>query len=183
MTFIKSIAALTTAAALLTACGGSDTAAPTAENTANNQGNTATSESSLEASAQATTPTTATESEPSPEFASLPAPYSDADFARGKRVFRQCSTCHMVSADGGSLVGPNLYGLFSRQVGSGEGFAYSNVLLEADFEWTPERLNEWLESPRNFLPGNRMSFAGVRRPEDRDAVIAYLMIESGWSAE
>lgn len=183
MTFIKSIAALTTATALLTACGGSDAPAAAPENNTNNQSTTAVSAPETATPTQAETPAPVAESTPSPEFASLPAPYSDADFARGKRVFRQCSSCHMVSADGGNLVGPNLYGLFSRKAGEGEDFAYSTALQEADFQWTPEQLNQWLESPRNFLPGNRMSFAGVRKPADRDAVIAYLMIESGWSAE
>lgn len=121
--------------------------------------------------------------EPSVEFANLPTPYADADYARGKRIWRQCSSCHTVAEGADHLVGPNLYQLFGRQAGSAEGFNYSNAVKEAGFEWTPEKLDEWLTSPRNFLPGNRMSFAGVRKPNDRDNVIAYLMIESGWTAE
>lgn len=120
---------------------------------------------------------------PSPEFASLPAPYVDSDYARGKRMWRQCSSCHTVAEEADHLVGPNLYGLFGRQIGSAAGFNYSNALKEADFIWTPEKLDEWLTNPRNFLPGNNMSFAGVRKPEDRASVIAYLMIESGWRPE
>jgi len=123
-------------------------------------------------------PAPAAEKEPSPEFASLPAPYVDADYARAKRVWRQCSSCHTVAADANHLVGPNLYGLFGRVAGTEEGFNYSTALKEAGFEWTPEKLDEWLASPRNFLPRNRMSFAGVRKPADRNNVIAYLMVES-----
>lgn len=121
--------------------------------------------------------------EPSVEFAGLPAPYVDADYARGKRVWRQCSSCHTVAAEADHLVGPNLYGLFGRQVGNSEGFNYSKAVQEANFVWTPEKLEEWLTSPRNFLPGNRMSFAGVRKPQDRINVIAYLMVASAQPVE
>jgi len=129
---------------------------------------------------QATTPNDATATA---EFANLPAPYASADYARGKRVWRQCSSCHTVASDADHLIGPNLYGLFGRQVGSADGFSYSRAVQEADFVWTPEKLEEWLTSPRNFLPGNNMSFSGVRKPVDRVSVIAYLMLESGWTAE
>lgn len=119
----------------------------------------------------------------SPEFASLPAPYSSADYARGKRVWRQCSSCHTVAAGAGHLVGPNLYGLFDRKIGAAEGFKYSTALQDANFDWTPAQLEQWLTNPRKFLPGNRMSFAGVRKPADRNNVIAYLMIASNPSAQ
>lgn len=113
-------------------------------------------------------------------FAALPAPYNTADYDRGRRTWRLCSTCHLTEDGAGHRVGPNLYGMFGKEVGTQDGFAYSDALLEADFVWTPERLEQWLADPRDFLPGNRMSFAGVRREDDRHAVIAYLMVETGW---
>ena len=120
--------------------------------------------------------------ESSAEFAALPAPYSEASYATGKRVFKLCSTCHTVAEGGPNTIGPNLYKIFGRQIGSTEGFNYSEAVENADFIWTPEQLDQWLESPRNFLPGNRMAFQGVRKPTDRQAVIAYLMVETGWEA-
>lgn len=123
-----------------------------------------------------------TVSEPSPEFAALPTPYSEASYSAGKRVFKLCSTCHTVAEGGPNTIGPNLYQIFGRQVGAAEGFNYSEAVGNADFIWTPDKLDEWLESPRNFLPGNRMTFQGVRKPTDREAVIAYLMVETGWQA-
>ena len=120
--------------------------------------------------------------EPSAEFAALPAPYSDASYSIGKRVFKLCSSCHTVAEGAPNLVGPNLHGIFGKQVGSIDGFSYSPAIQEADFIWTPEKLDEWLESPRTFLPNNRMTFQGVRKPADRQAVIAYLMVETGWQA-
>ena len=123
-----------------------------------------------------------TPSAPSAEFANLPAPYNTADYARGKRTFKLCVSCHLTAEGAGNLVGPNLHGLFGREAGSLEGFAYSDALTDADFIWEPVHLDEWLTNPRAFLPGNRMSFAGVRKPEDRLGLIAYLMVESGYSA-
>ena len=120
--------------------------------------------------------------EPSAEFAALPAPYSDASYSIGKRVFKLCSSCHTVAEGGPNLIGPNLHGLFGKQVGYADGFSYSPAVQEADFIWTPEKLDEWLESPRTFLPNNRMTFQGVRKPAERQAVIAYLMVETGWQA-
>jgi len=172
MTRIISTLSFALCALLLAACGDKQTA-PASDTSAPQSADTA-------PKAPAPQPAKA---EPSAEFAALPAPYVDANYARGKRIWRQCSSCHTVSAEADHLVGPNLYGLFGRQVGSSEGFNYSTVVQEADFVWTPEKLEEWLTSPRNFLPGNRMSFAGVRKPQDRINVIAYLMVASAQPTE
>lgn len=134
--------------------------------------------SETEESPAATPAAAPAEAEPSAQFADLPEPYKSADYARGERQFKLCVACHLLTEEGGHRVGPNLHGMFGRQVGTAEGFGYSNALMEADFEWTPEQLNDWLENPRTFLPGNRMSFSGVRREEDRTALIAYLMVET-----
>ena len=125
----------------------------------------------------------AAEPDTSAIFAALPAPYNAADYNRGRRTYKLCQSCHTLPQGGASLVGPNLYGMFGRQIGGVEGFAYSKAVQEADFVWTPEMLDQWLANPRDFLPGNKMSFAGVRRPEDRLGVIAYIMVETGYSAE
>ncbi|WP_233350587.1 c-type cytochrome [Henriciella barbarensis] len=115
-------------------------------------------------------------------FDALPAPYSQADYNLGRRTFKNCQSCHTITERGRNLVGPNLHGVFGRTVGTADGFQYSRALEAESFEWTPERLEEWLANPRDYLPGNRMTFAGVRRPADRHAVIAYLMVESGYSS-
>lgn len=168
-------------AAILAACGGSDDTPAPAAPAPTSSAPAPEAEPEPEAAPQA--PTEEAASEPSAEFASLPAPYNEADYNRGRTVFRQCSACHLVQEGAGHRVGPNLHGMFSRNVGEAEGFNYSDALLEADFEWTPEQLESWLENPRGFLPGNRMSFAGIRREDDRHAVIAYVMVESGWTPE
>ena len=161
---------------LLTACGGSD--APANDTPAEE----APPAKAPAEAAPAAAPAEAAVDAVSP-FAALPAPYNTTDYARGRRTWKLCQSCHITAEGGGNLVGPNLHGLFGREAGTLEGFAYSPALQEADFIWTPDKVDHWLENPRTFLPGNRMTFAGVRKPDDRLAVVAYLMSETGFTAE
>ena len=179
-------ASLVVLAGVTAACGGpgetAKPAAPAAETPA------ATPEAAPAAAPEATAETAPVETaaapaEPSLEFASLPEPYNTADYARGRRTFKLCQSCHTTAEGAGALVGPNLYGLFGREAGKAPGFDYSDALKSADFTWTPDKVDHWLENPQTFLKGNRMTFAGVRNPEDRKAVIAFLMTETGYQPE
>lgn len=105
-------------------------------------------------------------------------PYAGADRARGEMQARVCRACHSFDANGQNMIGPALYGFFGRKVGSRRGFEYSPVMRNADFVWTPVALNAWLAQPGRFLPGNRMTFAGVLSQVDRDNLIAYLLEET-----
>ena len=116
-------------------------------------------------------------------LASLPAPYSEGDLENGRRVFARCRSCHTLAEGGPDMTGPNLWGVFGRPVGSREGFRYSDAVQAADFTWDAEQLNGWLTAPRDFLPGNRMAFAGVPDETDRRDLIAYLKVETGYTPE
>ncbi|WP_232796441.1 c-type cytochrome [Roseovarius salinarum] len=96
-----------------------------------------------------------------------------ADPADGKNVFNRCRACHKLE-EGQNGVGPHLYGVVGSDVASVEDFRYSSALEDLGGKWTPERMDAWLENPRDFAPGNKMSFAGLRDAEDRAAVIAYM---------
>ena len=101
--------------------------------------------------------------------------YAGADLANGERQARICKACHSLEKGGPNMIGPALFGFFGTKVGMRGGFEYSAVMRDADFIWTPEALNAWLAQPGRFLPGNRMTFAGVSRQQDRDDLIAYLL--------
>lgn len=109
---------------------------------------------------------------------SLAAPYNAADYESGRRVFAQCRSCHTIDEGAPNRVGPNLHGLFGREVGAVDGFAYSPAVQDAEFIWDAGQLDHWLANPQTFLPGNRMAFAGVRNETDRRDLIAYLMVET-----
>jgi cytochrome c len=107
----------------------------------------------------------------SPAVAQAP---DEATMKLGQRVFLMCRSCHSTEKDGRHKVGPNLNGLFGAKAGSKEGFKYSDVVKNSGITWSEETVNEWLVKPKDFLPGNKMAFAGVPKPEDRKALIAYL---------
>jgi cytochrome c len=124
-----------------------------------------------------------TEEQRAAVLASLPAPYNEGDLENGRRVFARCRSCHTLAEGGGNLTGPSLWGVFGRPVGSVEGFRYSEAVQNAGFTWDAEHLDGWLEAPREFLPGNRMAFAGVPDEADRRDLIAYLKVETGYAPE
>lgn len=96
----------------------------------------------------------------------------------GEAKFRQCKACHTIDEGGANRTGPNLYGVVGRDVGRAEGFRYSPAMGEAGGQWTPEALDAFLESPRDVVPGTRMTFRGISDPADRADVIAYLNTQS-----
>ncbi|WP_298301202.1 cytochrome c family protein [uncultured Erythrobacter sp.] len=95
------------------------------------------------------------------------------DAAAGETVFAQCRTCHLID-EGKNGVGPSLYGVIGRTAGTIEGFRYSDANANSGVTWTPEVMFEYLEAPREFMPGTRMAFPGLKNPQDRADVIAYL---------
>jgi cytochrome c len=98
---------------------------------------------------------------------------TSGDPAAGEKVFNQCKACHTVQA-GQNRVGPSLHGVVGRQAGTVEGFQYSPAMKSAGLTWTPENLDKYLTDPKAFVAGNKMAFVGLKKPEDRANVIAYL---------
>jgi cytochrome c len=115
-------------------------------------------------------------------LASLPPPYNAADLANGRRKFALCSSCHTIAAGAPNLTGPNLHGVVGRAAASVEGYNYSQVLKTSGVSWDAQRLDPWLADPRGYLPGNKMSFVGLKSAKDRTDLIAYLMVEGGQAA-
>jgi cytochrome c len=96
-----------------------------------------------------------------------------ADVAAGEAVFKKCGSCHKL--DGSDGIGPHLNGVVGRNHGAAAGFAYSEAMAALSAEpWTPEALFAFLENPKKALPGTKMAFNGLPKPEDRANLIAYL---------
>jgi cytochrome c len=92
----------------------------------------------------------------------------------GAQVFRTCAACHTLEP-GVHRTGPSLAGVFGREAGTAEGFhRYSDALSSADLVWREDTLNRFLADPQAFLPGNRMTFAGIADAQARADVIAHL---------
>lgn len=98
-----------------------------------------------------------------------------ADVERGKAVVKACAACHNFEQGGPNGIGPNLHGVVGRKKQSHPGFDYSGTLDDQGGDvWTYHELNKFLWKPKAYDPGTKMNFIGVKKPEDRAAVIAYL---------
>jgi len=111
------------------------------------------------------------------------APEASTADKRGELMYAQCRACHSLEEGGPNMVGPNLFGMFNRKAGLVPGFAYSEVLANTDIVWTAETMDDWLAQPSEFLPGNRMIFAGIGDPDARASLIAYLQQATGAQQE
>ena len=108
------------------------------------------------------------------------------DAAKGEKIFKKCRACHAVGEGAKNKVGPHLNELFGRTAGSLDGFKYSKAMIEAGaagLVWDDDTVSEYLAKPRGFIPKNRMSFSGLKKEQDRAAVIAYLKRFSAGQAE
>lgn len=94
--------------------------------------------------------------------------------ARGEKAVGQCGACHTFDAGGANKTGPNLHDVFGRRAASHGGFTYSAAMQGHNVTWSYMTLNDFLQAPSTTVRGTAMQFGGMRRPEDRMAVIAYL---------
>ena len=100
---------------------------------------------------------------------------ADADIERGKKLSKACAACHSFDKGGANGVGPNLYDIVNIQKQHHKGFSYSGVLNTNGGEvWTYAELNAFLWKPKKYAPGTKMTFAGLKKPADRAAMIAWL---------
>jgi cytochrome c len=97
-----------------------------------------------------------------------------ADPDAGKSVFQStCSICHSVQP-GANKIGPTLYGVVGRKTGSIPGYTYSPQNLAANLTWDAATLDKYLEAPRVIIPGTKMTYGGLKDPDKRANLIAYL---------
>jgi cytochrome c len=102
--------------------------------------------------------------------------FAEGDAAAGKTVFKKCMACHAADKEQ-NRVGPHLVGIVGRAAGSVEGFAYSDAMKAKGAEglvWDEANITAYSKAPKEFIPGNKMAFAGLKKDEDIINLIAYL---------
>ena len=92
----------------------------------------------------------------------------------GKKVFKKCAACHSINVDGRNKIGPKLWNVMFRPVGSVTDYKYSKALSSYGKEWTWEEMNSFLIKPSKWIKGNKMGFAGLKKEEDRASVMLYM---------
>ena len=103
-----------------------------------------------------------------------------ADVAKGETLFSKCASCHTITPGGANGIGPNLHAIMGKPIGKhAAGFAYSSALSGHGGNWDYANMDAWLKSPKAFAAGTKMSFAGLSKPEDRAAIMAYMKANGG----
>lgn len=97
-----------------------------------------------------------------------------ADVEKGKKISKACASCHSFDKGGPDGIGPNLWNVMNRGKAKVSGFSYSEGLGKSGGMWAYLELNKFLWKPKSFVPDTKMNFIGIKKPEDRAAVIAWL---------
>lgn len=116
---------------------------------------------------------------PEPKAEPILAMIATADVTRGERVARACAACHTFTKGGANGVGPNLYNTVGGPKDHMAGYAYSGAILKNGGDvWTYAEMNKFLWKPKSYAPGTKMNYIGLKKPEDRAALIAWLRMQS-----
>ena len=97
-----------------------------------------------------------------------------ADVARGEKLSKACAACHSFDKGGPNRVGPNMWAVVGNTKASHADFAYSDALKGMDGQWGYAELNKFLYKPKQYVAGTKMNYIGIKKPEDRAAMIAWL---------
>ena len=99
---------------------------------------------------------------------------ASADPVKGEQVAKRCGACHSFGKGEAPKMGPNLYGVVGAKHAHEEGFAYSDPMKKSGGNWDFDSLNKWLENPKGYIPGTTMAFAGIKSPQERADLVAYM---------
>ena len=96
----------------------------------------------------------------------------------GKKIFSKCSACHSIDKGGGNRIGPALWSVLGRKMGSLSDYKYSKALVNFGKDWGFEEMNAFLIKPSKYIKGTKMAFAGLKEEKDRASIILYLNKQS-----
>ena len=122
---------------------------------------------------QASTSTTATATAEDKKV-DIAALMALGDVNAGEKIFKKCAACHSIDQGGANKIGPALYNVVGRKIGSVADYKYSNAFVEYGKEWNFEELNGFLTKPSKWIKGTKMAYAGLRKEADRASIIKYL---------
>jgi cytochrome c len=97
-----------------------------------------------------------------------------ANVDNGAKIFKKCASCHAIGKGEAAKVGPNLFSIVGRKKAAMSGFAYSAALKAKGGAWDIESINQMITKPKDFVPGTKMAFPGLKKPQDRADVVLYL---------
>ena len=100
--------------------------------------------------------------------------FASTNAAEGAKVFKKCLACHSIAEGGANKIGPALWGVMGRPAGSVSDYKYSKAMAAHGKNWSFEEMNGFLIKPKDWIKGTKMSFAGLKKAEDRAAVILYM---------
>ena len=100
--------------------------------------------------------------------------FASTNAADGEKVFKKCASCHSIAKGGGNKIGPALYNVLGRSAGVYPDYKYSKAMIAFAKKWTPDEMNGFLTKPKDWIKGTKMSYAGLKNPKDRAAVILYM---------
>jgi cytochrome c len=116
---------------------------------------------------------------PVEEIIDIPALMALASLGKGKKIFKKCAACHSIDKNGPNKVGPALYGVVGAKQAANASYNYSDALKGLGGTWDYEQLFAFLKKPKNYAPGTKMGFAGIKKPEDVANLVTYLRAQGG----
>ena len=108
------------------------------------------------------------------ESGNIMALFASTSASQGEKIFKKCAACHSITEGGKNKIGPALWGILGRPAGSVPNYKYSKAMAAHGKNWSFEEMNGFLIKPKDWIKGTKMSFAGLKKAEDRAAVILYM---------
>lgn len=103
---------------------------------------------------------------------------AEADLAKGAKLSKLCASCHTFDKGGATKQGPNIWAIVNKAKAAEAGFSYSDAIKAAGGTWDYDALNKFLAKPKKYIKGTKMNFAGIKKPKDRAALIAWLRTQA-----